>query len=304
MYEYRITGDQADVLPLRALARGAACTEVPGEPGEKPSRAMITLSTCATPEDDAAGNFWRDAAAQSGAPHRQDRRPGVLQAVMSRRACRRAVPATAPSPGSMTYALPSSLTRTPGRSESGTAIRRRSARRRRSTSQWRRKRSRIRNFDSWGSGAGSSHRASSRVSRPVMPALDEVEGAGHRAEVDALLRGAALDVGDVADQRLLAVRPGVVAADALASTQAWTRALSVEPWLVRPQVVVDGRAARCRRRARWPSRRKSAASSPGREEVAEHQHVGLLGRLVAVDACRPPPPGSGRAAGCRRTACR
>ena len=33
---------------------------VPGHPGRKPTRAMITLSTCATPEDHAAGNYWSD----------------------------------------------------------------------------------------------------------------------------------------------------------------------------------------------------------------------------------------------------
>ena len=33
---------------------------VPGRPGRKPTRAMVTLSTCATPEDHAAGNFWAD----------------------------------------------------------------------------------------------------------------------------------------------------------------------------------------------------------------------------------------------------
>ena len=33
---------------------------VPGRPGASPTRAMVTLSTCATPEDHAAGNFWSD----------------------------------------------------------------------------------------------------------------------------------------------------------------------------------------------------------------------------------------------------
>ena len=33
---------------------------VPGHPGRTPTRAMVTLSTCATPEDHAAGNFWAD----------------------------------------------------------------------------------------------------------------------------------------------------------------------------------------------------------------------------------------------------
>ncbi|MFD9290247.1 class E sortase [Streptomyces sp. NPDC060030] len=60
VYEYRITGTrQTSFRSERSLAEQRA--EVPGKPGEKPSRAMITLSTCATPEDDAAGNSWRDA---------------------------------------------------------------------------------------------------------------------------------------------------------------------------------------------------------------------------------------------------
>lgn len=33
---------------------------VPGKPGVRPTRAMITLSTCATLEDHAAGNYWAD----------------------------------------------------------------------------------------------------------------------------------------------------------------------------------------------------------------------------------------------------
>ncbi len=33
---------------------------VPGQPGVAPTDAMITLSTCATPEDHAAGNYWSD----------------------------------------------------------------------------------------------------------------------------------------------------------------------------------------------------------------------------------------------------
>ncbi|MFI2783790.1 class E sortase [Streptomyces sp. ALB3] len=60
VYEYRITGTrQTSFRSERSLAEQRA--EVPGEPGEEPTRAMITLSTCATPEDDAAGNYWRDA---------------------------------------------------------------------------------------------------------------------------------------------------------------------------------------------------------------------------------------------------
>jgi sortase A len=33
---------------------------VPGRPGRPATRAMITLSTCATVEDHAAGNYWAD----------------------------------------------------------------------------------------------------------------------------------------------------------------------------------------------------------------------------------------------------
>ena len=33
---------------------------VPGKPGKTPTRGFITISTCATPEDHAAGNYWTD----------------------------------------------------------------------------------------------------------------------------------------------------------------------------------------------------------------------------------------------------
>jgi len=33
---------------------------VPGRPAVDPTRAMLTLSTCATLEDHAEGNFWSD----------------------------------------------------------------------------------------------------------------------------------------------------------------------------------------------------------------------------------------------------
>ena len=42
----------------RSLAEQRAA--VPGKPGRTPTEAMITLSTCATQEDHAAGNFWSD----------------------------------------------------------------------------------------------------------------------------------------------------------------------------------------------------------------------------------------------------
>ncbi|MFE7750044.1 class E sortase [Streptomyces sp. NPDC057428] len=74
VYEYRITESRlTSFRSAHSLAEQRA--QVPGEPGEKPTRAMITLSTCATPEDDAAGNFWRDA--QHNPEHRIDK-VGVL----------------------------------------------------------------------------------------------------------------------------------------------------------------------------------------------------------------------------------
>ncbi|MFD3945344.1 class E sortase [Streptomyces sp. NPDC058579] len=69
--ETRSTSFRSD----RSLAEQRAA--VPGEPGEKPTRAMITLSTCATPEDNAAGNFWRDA---NGNPEHRIDKIGVLTA--------------------------------------------------------------------------------------------------------------------------------------------------------------------------------------------------------------------------------
>lgn len=63
-------------------------------------------------------------------------------------------------------------------------------------------------------------------------ALDEVERAGHGAQMDALSSGATLEVGDVSAQGLLAVGPGVRAPGA-GQDHPWTRPLRVEPWLVR-----------------------------------------------------------------------
>ena len=58
-YVYRV------VQTRRTSFRSAASlaeqrAAVPGRPGVRPTRAMITLSTCATPEDHAAGNYWSD----------------------------------------------------------------------------------------------------------------------------------------------------------------------------------------------------------------------------------------------------
>ncbi|RDL10408.1 sortase A [Streptomyces sp. HB202] len=75
-YTYEITATrQTSFRSERSLAEQRA--EVPGKPGEEPTRAMITLSTCATPEDDAAGNFWRD---EFGNPEHRIDKVGVLVA--------------------------------------------------------------------------------------------------------------------------------------------------------------------------------------------------------------------------------
>jgi sortase A len=58
--DYVITGTQRiSVRSAASLALQSA--PVPGHPGRTATRAMITLSTCATPEDHAAGNYWTDA---------------------------------------------------------------------------------------------------------------------------------------------------------------------------------------------------------------------------------------------------
>ncbi|MEE1732661.1 class E sortase [Streptomyces sp. BE282] len=73
-YTYEITETrQTSFRSERSLAEQRA--EVPGRPGAEPTRAMITISTCATPEDDAAGNFWRDAL---GNPEHRIDKVGVL----------------------------------------------------------------------------------------------------------------------------------------------------------------------------------------------------------------------------------
>lgn len=51
---------------------------VPGRPGQTPTRAMITLSTCATFEDHAAGNYWSD---EFHNPEHRIEKIGVLRSV-------------------------------------------------------------------------------------------------------------------------------------------------------------------------------------------------------------------------------
>ncbi len=58
-YVYRITTTrETSFRSARSLREQRAA--VPGHPGRTPTRAMITLSTCATREDHAEGNYWAD----------------------------------------------------------------------------------------------------------------------------------------------------------------------------------------------------------------------------------------------------
>ena len=58
-YTYQIVATrQTSFRSKKSLAQQSAA--VPGKVGAKPTRAMITLSTCLTPEDRAEGNHWSD----------------------------------------------------------------------------------------------------------------------------------------------------------------------------------------------------------------------------------------------------
>jgi sortase A len=56
-------------------------SDVPGKPGAVADRAYITLSTCLTPEDHAAGNFWAD---EFGNPEHRVDKIGQLVATETR----------------------------------------------------------------------------------------------------------------------------------------------------------------------------------------------------------------------------
>jgi len=74
VFVYRITGTRSTSFRSPAsLARQSAA--VPGRPGLDPTRPMITLSTCATPEDHAVGNYWSD---EFGNPEHRIDKIGVL----------------------------------------------------------------------------------------------------------------------------------------------------------------------------------------------------------------------------------
>lgn len=58
-YVYRVIATRRTSFRSAASLREQRAA-VPGRPGMAPSRAMITLSTCATVEDHTAGNYWSD----------------------------------------------------------------------------------------------------------------------------------------------------------------------------------------------------------------------------------------------------
>lgn len=74
VYDYEIT--RTMTISFRSQrSRASQSAPVPGRPGKPATRPMITLSTCATPEDHAAGNYWSD---QFGNPEHRIDKVGVL----------------------------------------------------------------------------------------------------------------------------------------------------------------------------------------------------------------------------------
>lgn len=73
-YDYVVTRTMTvSFRSNRSMARQSA--PVPGYPGRPATRPMVTLSTCATPEDHARGNYWTDAL---GNPEHRIDKVGVL----------------------------------------------------------------------------------------------------------------------------------------------------------------------------------------------------------------------------------
>lgn len=74
VYDYKVT--RTMTISFRSKASMARQTApVPGHPGRAATRPMITLSTCATPEDHARGNYWSD---ELGNPEHRIDKVGVL----------------------------------------------------------------------------------------------------------------------------------------------------------------------------------------------------------------------------------
>ncbi|GAA1530694.1 hypothetical protein GCM10009741_35840 [Kribbella lupini] len=76
IYDYVI--DRTMTISFRKPAELAQQNAaVPGRPGVPATQAKITLSTCATPEDHAQGNYWKDAL---GNPEHRINKIGTLVA--------------------------------------------------------------------------------------------------------------------------------------------------------------------------------------------------------------------------------
>lgn len=80
VYDYRITRTM-NISFRSKHGRARQSAPVPGRLGVAAYRPMITLSTCATPEDHAVGNYWSDAL---GNPEHRIDKVGVLVDVRPR----------------------------------------------------------------------------------------------------------------------------------------------------------------------------------------------------------------------------
>jgi sortase A len=76
-YTYRIVDTRRTSFRSKASLEKQSAA-VPGRPGADPTRGMITLSTCRTPEDRAEGNDWSD---RFGNPEHRIDKIGVLVAI-------------------------------------------------------------------------------------------------------------------------------------------------------------------------------------------------------------------------------
>ncbi len=104
VYVYRITGGATvDASRRGAIARLVA--PVPWHPGVAPKRSVLTVITCATPEDNAAGDRYRDAHHN---PRHRIVRYGVLVRVVPP-----LVPPPTPAPKPTPTPTPSPTTATP-----------------------------------------------------------------------------------------------------------------------------------------------------------------------------------------------
>ena len=77
---YEVVRDQRTSFRSPASLR-AQSAAVPGRPGREATRAMITISTCATYEDHAAGNYWSD---EHHNPEHRIEKIGVLRSSTGR----------------------------------------------------------------------------------------------------------------------------------------------------------------------------------------------------------------------------